>query len=162
MISLEGVIPAGLRNLLKFYHNYLTGDVVTVLLGCDSPIIIRPLADSQYIVVGECYVDELNDASALIGPLCPPWQAQVWTQMSSKRGVYRYLNTATGILHDEDPRLPALSSDWELCPEDKTGRYQGDLQSYKRRSGETVLGDPRLSSEALLQRKVPLQQFLLA
>jgi hypothetical protein len=141
---------------------YLTGDVVVVLFGCESPIILRPLADSRYIVVGdECYVDELNDASALIGPLSPPWQAHVWTQMSSKRGVYRFLSTATGILHDEDPRLPALSSDWELCPEDKSGRDQGGLRSYKRRSGETVLGDPRLSSEALLQRKVPLQQFIL-
>lgn len=124
-------------------------------------MILRPLADSRHIVVGECYIDELNDASALIGTLAPPWQAQVWTQMSSKRGFYRFLNTATGKLHNEDPRLPALSPEWEIHSGDKSGKYQADLQSYRRRTGETVLGDPRLSPEALLERKVPLQQFIL-
>lgn len=124
-------------------------------------MIIRPQVDGRYVVVGECYIDELNDASALIGPLGPLWQAQVSTQTVSKRGLYRYLNATTGNLHDEDPRLPALLPDWEVCPGDESDKDRGALQSYVKRTGETVLGDPRLSSAALLQRKVPLQQFVL-
>lgn len=124
-------------------------------------MILRPLADNRYIAVGECYVDELHDASALIGPLLSPWQAQVRVDSMSERGTYDFLNTATGEVHNEDPRLPALSPEWEICPGDQSGRKWGGLPSYRKSTGETVLGDPRLSSKALLQRKVPLQQFVL-
>jgi hypothetical protein len=43
------------------------GDIVTVLLGCQSPIVLRPTIDGRYKVVGEAYCDGFMDAEALLG-----------------------------------------------------------------------------------------------
>ena len=45
------------------------GDQVCVLLGCDLPMLLRPTSESEYQVVGSCYVDGLMFGEALLGPL---------------------------------------------------------------------------------------------
>jgi hypothetical protein len=36
------------------------GDVICVLFGCDTPLVLRPVND-YYILIGECYVYGLMD-----------------------------------------------------------------------------------------------------
>lgn len=40
-------------------------DIVSVLLGCDDPVILRSLGEDKYSVIGEAYVHHLMDGEAL-------------------------------------------------------------------------------------------------
>jgi hypothetical protein len=39
------------------------GDIVGILLGGSTPLILRPAPGEQYQVIGECFVYSLNDAN---------------------------------------------------------------------------------------------------
>lgn len=67
----------------------------------------------RYRFVGECYVYGLEDATALLGPLGEHWRVQVFSESTYSRKYYQFLNTETGLLSDEDPRLPPMSAEWE-------------------------------------------------
>lgn len=41
------------------------GDLICILYGGDVPYILRPLTDDEYMVVGECYVDDIMHGKAL-------------------------------------------------------------------------------------------------
>ena len=48
------------------------GDIVAVLLGCNSPMVLRPTNSRRrehYRIVGEAYCDGFMDGQALLGPL---------------------------------------------------------------------------------------------
>ncbi|KAI0552267.1 HET-domain-containing protein, partial [Xylaria curta] len=45
------------------------GDKMCVLLGCDAPMLLRPLESGEFLVVGECFVEGLSMGEALLGPL---------------------------------------------------------------------------------------------
>ena len=51
------------------------GDVVCVILGCNSPLLLRPLSNGNYTVVGECYIHGFMNGEALLGPLPEGWKA---------------------------------------------------------------------------------------
>lgn len=70
-----------------------TSDVVCVLLGLSTPLIVRPAEDGAYRVVGWAYVHGLMDGEALLGPLLPVWRSkQLWV---NRRFVVRYQNIET-------------------------------------------------------------------
>ncbi|RSL53631.1 hypothetical protein CEP53_007692 [Fusarium sp. AF-6] len=54
-----GLCPVGSR----------PGDAITVLLGCDSPLALRPTESGAYDVVGSCYVSGFMDGEAILGGL---------------------------------------------------------------------------------------------
>lgn len=80
-------------------------------------------------------------------------------------GNYRYLNTETGELHDQDPRLGPLPEDIEMVPREQVTRVREDpriFQIYRnRRTGVEVKSDPRLTPSALESRGVRLERFVL-
>jgi hypothetical protein len=63
--TLKGYVGLGLESTKP-------GDVVCVLLGCKSTMVLRkePYEVGDYFkVIGESYVDGLAEAQALLGPL---------------------------------------------------------------------------------------------
>ncbi|PVH81056.1 HET-domain-containing protein, partial [Cadophora sp. DSE1049] len=44
------------------------GDVMAVLLGCDSPMLLRPLDADKYMVVGEAFYDGAMYGESILGP----------------------------------------------------------------------------------------------
>lgn len=40
------------------------GDLVVVVMGCDVPVVIRPV-DDYYEIVGDCFVDGLMEGQAM-------------------------------------------------------------------------------------------------
>ena len=40
------------------------GDIIAVLYGCNSPVVLRPCEDKFY-VIGECYVDGVMDGELM-------------------------------------------------------------------------------------------------
>lgn len=173
---------------------YKIGDIVCVLLGCDTPVILRPQPrlqpqpspqseisgfeertsqlprpsppgeDTEFLFVGPCFVYGLDDANGLLGPLPKPWRVQVFTDESGLRSIYKFLNPDTGVLSEEDPRLPPLDGDkWERAPR---GRRTGDdpitFQRFRNKlTGEVVNYDPRMDRDALEARGVRIREFNL-
>jgi len=133
------------------------GDVVCVFLGCDSPLILRPMENGRYNVVGECYVCGLTDNTALLGPFPENFQF-VW-RMNEETGYYAaYLNCETGETLVEDSRLGPLPTGWRRLSHDADW-----LESCFVKDGdkEGTWQDPRCTPEALEARGVDLTVFEL-
>jgi hypothetical protein len=122
-------------------------------------MLLRSVEDGSFQVVGPCHMHGLMDGEALLGPLLQPWIIQMrrvhgwWAQ--------HFYNSETEDLVMEDPRLPQLDEQWE--------RYQGDgilqdpsyLYTYMNKETGEVRSDPRMSSEALIERGIELRKFSL-
>ncbi|MCJ1288156.1 hypothetical protein MMC26_007511 [Xylographa opegraphella] len=92
------------------------GDQVCVLLGCITPLVIRPVgADpTQFQVVGEAYVDCAMTGEAFIGPL--PDHFKNLQKLDTERGYHRqaFLDERTSEAQWEDPRWSrVLGEDFE-------------------------------------------------
>ncbi|KAL4971307.1 heterokaryon incompatibility protein-domain-containing protein [Aspergillus desertorum] len=91
------------------------GDIIYMVLGCHSPMVLRPVAAADNInsigsgvvrVVGECYVLGLSEGEGLLGPL--PENIRRKFGSNSDLGVYSYFeDVRTGHRFFEDPRLPS-------------------------------------------------------
>ena len=80
-------------------------DVVVVLAGCGSPMVLRPAANGRYRVVGECFIYALSHSEALLGPLPETYQQVIKTDESGKQSGFVYYNNNTSESHTIDPRL---------------------------------------------------------
>ncbi|KAL9072263.1 MAG: hypothetical protein Q9157_005173 [Trypethelium eluteriae] len=144
------------------------GDVIVVLLGCDSPVLLRKQPGQRYKVIGECFVHGLNDASALLGPLPKPWNVTIncgfgghLLQWAGGRKTLRFFNSKTGAYTYEEPRLPPLGV-WDRI-DHTPGPNVPEIYEYFRhkKTGEVMDSDPRLLPEALKSRGVQLETFSL-
>jgi hypothetical protein len=135
------------------------GDIVTVLLGCQSPIVLRPTTDGRYKVIGQAYCDEFMDGEALLGTLPDSLEAifRCGGNGGGGRGYeWAYLNKVTGNFQLEDPRRGPLPPGWDIVS------HAGEefWQLFKNNeTGEETECDPRLTSGELRKRGVPLQVF---
>ncbi len=82
------------------------GDRVCVLLGSDSPFLLRPTGTKQYQLVGHCYTHGIMSGEALLGPL--PGDYHSVFPFDSKRNYYTraFHSPESGIIQWNDPRLP--------------------------------------------------------
>ena len=136
-----------------------SGDQACVVLGCRSPLILRPTDDQRYMLVGECYVDGFMDGEALLGTLPSNWQyvRRYFPDLGQNYDVL--METTTGDIQVEDPRLGPLPVGWHIAD-------HGKKHAYSRFSNEQMgvygtVEDPRLSPEALKARGVKLQDICL-
>ncbi|KIL93116.1 aspartate cytoplasmic [Fusarium avenaceum] len=96
------------------------GDVICVFLGCDFPVLLRPLENNTWKYVSDCYVWDLESSKGFLGPLPWPWELQLFYDPADEaRSYIRYLNTVTSEMTEEDPRLGPLEgwqriSRWDL------------------------------------------------
>jgi len=84
------------------------GDIVCVILGCCSTIILRQTGDHTYQVVGQSYMPGVNTGEALLGSL-PEHLRQVC--YSEEQGImhrFALWNEHTGEVQYQDPRLDKL------------------------------------------------------
>ncbi|KAI0857780.1 HET-domain-containing protein [Xylaria cubensis] len=87
------------------------GDKICVLLGCDAPMLLRPLDSGEFLVVGECFVEGLSMGEALLGPLPKHTRVAYVLDETSERWHPCYLDHKTGESFLEDPRLKELPID---------------------------------------------------
>ena len=138
----------------------MKGDIVCVILGCKSPLLLRPLPNGNYTVVGECYIHGLMYGEALLGTLTDGWKSV--TILEEGQGYrYGFHNVETGERSFVDPRLGSLPPGWSL----KDSRLRADWGNWfvNNQTGERMEWpqDPRVTAEALEVRGVPLQEFIL-
>jgi hypothetical protein len=145
----------------------MLGDIICVIPGCNSPVVLHPLNDGNFRLVGESFVYGLNDGQTLLGPLQYPWRVQILDHPDQDfRIEHRYYNKETRKTTISDPRLED-HPEWERIPLGELGRtLTGDdpiiLEFFKNKiTGEIMDSDPRLLPEALQARGVELQWFTI-
>ncbi|KAI1277039.1 HET-domain-containing protein [Xylaria sp. FL0933] len=139
------------------------GDEAFVFLGCNSPMVVRPTPNSEYKVVGDCYIYGAMDGEALLGELPCPWEVQV---KSNKRGLWApgFQNNDLGQWSEDDPRLDniPLPAEWEPIELEWTRSDPEHCRKFRNRdTGEIINSDPRLLPEALLARGIPVKTITL-
>jgi len=140
------------------------GDVVVIGLGVTSPLTLRPVTHegkSCYLVVGTAYLCGAMHIEAFFGSVPVGWELTYQIFNDS----YRMVFTQGDVLTREDPRV-ALPPQW---------RYKYVPQQYEPNTPKGMLGfyfenvetketsryDPRLTPEALRERGVNLEEFIL-
>lgn len=137
--------------------NNLPGDIIAVLLGCQFPLVLRSRSQGGYELLGKAYCNGFMDGKALLGPL--PQLFAIRRRYDGTSGWYwNFLNQDTGLFQAEDPRLGSLLSGWSVKPHPADDFIQWIVNDA---TGESAFPDPRLTSEALRKRGIPLQEFLL-
>ena len=134
------------------------GDHVCVILGCQSPFVLRPCGDGSHKVVGECYIDGFMESAACLGPLPSNWQLVLRYFEEYSNYSYAFLNHHTGECQIEDPRLEPLPAGWYISDheeEDAWNIYANDETVERTKS------DPRMTPEALTARGVEMREFRL-
>ena len=110
------------------------GDVIAVLPGCPSPMVLRPVYTAEwsvgvpaklhntaamygnpilkgYKVVGECYLDKLTKSAAILGPLPEDYELVIRLVKEQKALFDVYLNRRSGKFQLKDPRFEKLKSE---------------------------------------------------
>lgn len=146
------------------------GDCLAVILGCDSPLILRPDELSEvkrFRVIGPCYVPGIMDAEALLGPLPSGWSArEEYVQGAEMVTIFKNGDTRT----QKDPRLPPLLPAWRYIygnhnpPQEVEPEKLEEMarQWFKNvETGEATYSDPRLTPELLRERGVAIEELIL-
>lgn len=146
-----------LRKLSSVTNHRTIDDEVSVILGCDFPMVLRPRGSNRYEVVGPCFVHGLMLGEALKPPLEPAWR----DVLPVIRGwaLSYFINVQTGELLKSDPRLGLLPPDWE-----EVTTLDPFLPSFvfkNKESGHISMNDPRMSAEAVKQRGIALETLEL-
>ncbi|KAK8010081.1 hypothetical protein PG990_009046 [Apiospora arundinis] len=141
------------------------GDSIFIPLGCRSPIAIRRVTNEDtFRVVGPVYVSGIMNGEVLLGQIPDPWRVlhdpfyEDW-----KEGIL-YENSETGEVVTTDPRLDQvpLPSEWEAVAWVRKDIDPGICCRFKNKvTGELINYDPRMTSKALRERGVGVQEIIL-
>ncbi|KAL8848583.1 MAG: hypothetical protein Q9221_006416 [Calogaya cf. arnoldii] len=131
------------------------GDSIVVLLGCESPMVLRPREDA-HLVIGEVYVHGLMAGEAFLGPLPRNWQFVFRYEEITEEQCHTFVARGQNVWQVEDPRLGPLPEGWA---EEKHPRQH--LVAIYRNIKEdcTTEWDPRMMLPALRARNVELRVF---
>jgi hypothetical protein len=138
--------------------------VVVIGLGVRSPLILRPViheGKSCYLVVGTAYLSGAMHIEAFFGSIPVGWELTYQIFNHS----YQMVFTHGDVLTREDPRV-ALPPQWryKYVPqkdEPNTPKEMLDFYFENVETKEISWYDPRLTPEALRERGVNLEEFLL-
>lgn len=112
-------------------------DEVCVLLGCKNPMVLRPIRDGKYLVVGSCYVEGVSYGEALLGPLPKSVRPVKKYYASQDEYLWGFVDDGTGAFTAEDPRLESLGIDLdgfrERLREDPAALLDVDLDVLRNR-----------------------------
>lgn len=136
-------------------------DCIAVLLGCESPMVLRPTDDGHYTVVGECYVHGLMESEALLGPLPAHWERIFRYDEGTERDYDVFVDRRRGIYQPEDPRFGPLPEGWYREEHPKQHLYTWFRHPTREDDVFTSDNDPRMLPESLRERGVELQEFAL-
>ena len=136
----------------------LPGDQIWVLLGSWNPIVLRPIRDYQYEVVGPAYVHGLDKAETILGPLPTSWKTKI--RMDSEGLPWpAFINEETGEITKNDPRLDRdLPNGWSFASHDDEDIYS----LFQKNDGTSATWfDPRLTFDLLVKRGIKIETISL-
>ena len=137
------------------------GDQVVVLLGCNSPLLLRA-ARGSHQVVGQCYVQGLMCAEALLGPLSEGWMEVSRLNQISGGYHFAFVHKPSGRVQCEDPRLGQPPEGWRVKSHELEDYYFIHVNDKKGEDcGKVFASDPRMTSNELKRRGVDMRTFRL-
>ena len=136
------------------------GDETCIILGCQTPLVLRSDGLGCRKIIGQCYVHGIMEGEALLGPLPSGWRRAVAFSKQYGGSWPVFVHNETGQLMTEDPRLGDLPPGWtrETWGNDPYVRYV-------REDGvkpEFPDKDPRMTYEALEARGVKFDDILIS
>ena len=134
------------------------GDKVHIILGCQSPMLLRPEGASTFSVVGECYIHGLMDGEVFLGPLYPNWKRILRFDSDSQSLWDAFVDRDAGVAPIEDPRLGPLPTGWWIVGHPLEHLY---CKYQEVATGVVSMFDPRMLPESLRDRGVDLQEVTL-
>ncbi|KAL8666378.1 MAG: hypothetical protein Q9168_007493 [Polycauliona sp. 1 TL-2023] len=133
-------------------------DYIVVLLGCTSPMVLRPKGDGQYLVVGEAYMHGLMTGEAFLGPLPEHWQYVFRSEETTGFAWGVFIDRRSNVCRLEDPRLGPLPDGWV----EEEHPMQHCYARYRNTEDDRLTwNDPRLLPSELRARGVELEYFKL-
>lgn len=137
------------------------GDQICKILGCHSLLLLRSAESYRHTVIGECYVQDLMDEKALLGPF-PPQFNYIRVQCDPDEYCYypQFVDHLTANVVKVDPRLGPLPRGWRIADHEKMeyyDRYVNDATG----EGFDYYMEPRMTGDALEKRGVHLIDFVL-
>ncbi len=140
-------------------HRIDPGDQVCIVLGCQSPLVLRKNEVGDHEVIGECYLHGVMDGAGLLGMLPRNWQRVDRYFSDLNHYCDAFINHETGVVQVEDPRLGPLPPRWRIANHKMKHVY--NRYSNEATGKLTTHFDPRMSLEALIARGINLQEFRL-
>ena len=134
------------------------GDQVHILLGCQSPMLLRPEDTSTFSVIGECYIHGLMDGEAFLGPLPRNWKRVLRFDRDSQSLWDTFVDRGAGLLQIEDPRLGPLSSEWRIVGHPLEHLY---CKYQEEATGAASMFDPRMLPDSLRNLGADLREIRL-
>ncbi|KAI1396799.1 hypothetical protein F4819DRAFT_499990 [Hypoxylon fuscum] len=144
-----------------------SGDHVCSFLGSRFLELLRPGPSAgTFTVVGPCIVGGLMSGESLLGPLPEQWTMIIAGHHESGdyKGHYiTFRNSASCETSLDDPRIPPLSTDWEVTRKMKMPNQTGWYYNYYRnkQTGQVKNFDPTLLPQTLRDRGVNVGVFRL-
>ncbi|KAL2040278.1 hypothetical protein N7G274_007181 [Stereocaulon virgatum] len=137
------------------------GDQVCILLGCQSPLLLRSDGHGYHTVVGECYVHGVMEGEALLGPLPSPWR-RAWRLDTDQHGLFHdcFISQADGKIRIEDPRRGPLPPGWRVRDHERMHQFNSYVNDSTG-EGYDIAYDPRMTAEALKACGVNITEFKL-
>ena len=133
-------------------------DQVCILLGCQTPLVLRPNGAWGHKVVGECYIDGFMDGVAYLGSLPDKWQ-KVRRDFQEYSGQFiSFFDYESGGFQIEDPRLGPLPAGWSVGSHEQESAQNLYMNDETR---EETWDDPRMTPEALAARGLDLDEYSL-
>ena len=133
------------------------GDVVAIMLGCKTPMVLRPLTAriASYQLIEEAYCDGFTHGEALLDRLPDAFTAILGSfDNGTCQLEWAYFDTERGTFQAEDPRLGPLPPGWEI----ESHLDEEFFQLFRNiETGKQTRDDPRLTSDFLRKRGIPLQ-----
>ena len=129
------------RSFIKTREGYIglapqtavPGDHVCILLGCSTPILLRPAPNNQFQVVGECYVHGLMNGEAFLGPLSDHYRPfLVLARNTSLRYFWGFQDNRTGKIQVNDPRTepPSNGEDYRVLTREMIEKRGVKLRAF--------------------------------
>ncbi|KAI0103035.1 HET-domain-containing protein [Nemania sp. FL0031] len=140
------------------------GDEAFIILGCATPMILKPTPSGEYRVVGDCYIHGAMHGEAVLGPVPYPWKVELRIGDETRHWTPSFRNAETGMGTEDDPRLAStqMPAEWEPIEFEWTPADPLNCRKFRNRdTGQVINSDPRLFPEALLERGVALRTITL-
>ena len=142
------------------------GDIIAVLLGSNTPVVLRPESNRRFGVIGSCYVHGLMHGEGVLGRFPPGWKGIF---LMDENGLDRPCyccgdsdSPGDTVTTEEDPRLGPVPRPFERVESQRTLDDPTNFVRFRNsQTGEVINYDPRLTLEALRERGVHVESFQL-
>ncbi|KAH7389243.1 hypothetical protein BKA64DRAFT_580343, partial [Cadophora sp. MPI-SDFR-AT-0126] len=137
------------------------GDIMAILLGCDSLMLLQPLDTDKYIVVSEAFYNRAIYRESISSPF-PKGYRPVWQYNEKSRSyLISFLHCDSRELQVDDPRSEGIP-----LPSGRRKKDQGLEETGNRvvnNDTEEDVGsyDPRLNIEFFKSRGVNMETLTL-